>query len=86
MTKKVAQASQLPDYTKDGVSVYHFDDLVLEYNEKTKQWKGEYLKWDEEEEEWVTDRPVLLGEIPALLAQHQPITKENINDYLLPEL
>ena len=85
MTKKIAQANKLTEYTRGDVSVYHFEELILEYNEKTKEWKGEYLMWDNEDEDWVTDRPVLPGEIPSLLAEYQPITKENIDEYILPE-
>lgn len=83
MTQKIAKSNQLPDYTADGVSVYHFDYLVLRYTEKTKKWEGEYIRWDENEDDWVTDRPLLPGEIPVLLAKFQPITKENIHEYLI---
>lgn len=82
---KTVQASQLPTYSRGHVAVYHFEDLILEYDEKNKVWSGEYLRYDEEEEDWVTDRQVLPGEIQSLLDKHQPITRENIGEYISGE-
>lgn len=81
---KTIQANQLPEYSRGSISVYRFEDLTLEYNETTKEWSGEYYRWDEEEEDWAVDRKVLPGEMQALLDKYQPITKKNIEEYELP--